>query len=999
MEAEARVGQAPVMVACVSCGAENPDGQSYCGSCAAPLSDTATTEKQRKTVTVVFCDVVGSTALAESRDPEALELLLAAYFSGMKAIVESYGGTVQKFIGDAVVAVFGVPVAHEDDALRALLAAVQMRESLPQFGIEGRIGVNTGEIVTSTHGTIVMGDAVNVAARFQQAAAPGEILLGPQTFALARGAATVEELEPLELKGKSAPMAAFKLVAVGRTAVSPLGDRFVGREAELALLGEAWERALAEGRCELVTIVGEPGVGKSRLVEELIAALRMHAVRGHCLPYGEGITFFPVVEVVKQLGTLPEDATAAGALRSLLGELDAPTSANEIAWAFRRLLEQAAPLLVVFDDIQWGEETFLNLVENLARVSTGAPLMLLCVARPELGERRPQWPVALKLGPLPPAEVEALLPASVPDSLRARIAHAAGGNPLFLTEMIAVAAGAGDEVLVPPTLKALLAARLDQLEGAERSVLQRGSVEGELFHRGAVQALAPTETQLTTRLSSLISKDLIRSDRPVFPTDDGFRFCHLLIRDAAYEALPKATRADLHEQFAHWLDDHDAELVERDEIVGYHLEQAYRYRTELGPLDPAAEALAVRAAGRLVAAGRRARDRLDRFAAISLLERATHLDPSGGLALLPQIAELLYMVGDYPRALALLDEATKTAHECGDKATEAVAAVVRASAASQAGDPTVPFETVVEVAGRATAILDQVGSDEQLAQVLHDAAAFCGFLGRTDEAAHLFQSGMDHARLAEDHYRARACLGGLLGSKTWGSTPVNEFFAFLNGLPAELQPLISGSRFHVALMAAYSGNFAKAHHEYAEAQRFASQFANPFVVASLTMFLGIIELLEDNPISAERTLRDGYERLDKLGALSARVTHATLLAEALSRLDRDDDALEILDVADEIVQADDFDAQVRSGSVRARISARQGRLAEADRLSSVVLETIAATDAIVLHGEALLSRAEVLRASGSNKEAEAALREALKLFEQKENVVQAEQTRALLEAS
>ena len=585
------------------------------------------------------------------------------------------------------------------------------------------------------------------------------------------GAATVEELEPLELKGKSAPMAAFKLVAVGRAVVSPLRDRFVGREAELALLEEAWQRALEEGRCELMTIVGEPGVGKSRLVEELITALRMHAVRGRCLPYGEGITFFPVVEVVKQLGTLPEDATAAGALRSLLGELDAPTSANEIAWAFRRLLEQAAPLLVVFDDIQWGEETFLNLVENLARVSTGAPLMLLCVARPELGERRPQWPVALKLGPLPPAEVEALLPANVPDSLRARIARAAGGNPLFLTEMIAVAAGAGDEVLVPPTLKALLAARLDQLEGVERSVLQRGSVEGELFHRGAVQALAPTEKLLTTRLSALVRKDLIRPDRPVFPSDDGFRFCHLLIRDAAYEALPKATRADLHEQFAHWLDDHDAELVERDEIVGYHLEQAYRYRAELGPPDPAAEALAVRAAGRLVAAGRRARDRLDRFAAISLLERAAHLDPSGGLALLPQIAELLYMVGDSTRALALLDEATKTARECGDEATEAVAAVVRASAASLAGDPAVPFETVVDVADRATVILREIGSDEQVAQVLHDAAAFCGFLGRTDEAARLFQSGMDHAQLAEDHYRARACLGGLLAARPGDRLP------------------------------------------------------------------------------------------------------------------------------------------------------------------------------------------------------------------------------------
>ena len=269
---------------------------------------------------------------------------------------------------------------------------------------------------------------------------------------------------------------------------------------------------------ELVTIVGEPGVGKSRLVEELITTLRMHAVRGRCLPYGEGITFFPVIEVVKQLGTLPEDATATGALRSLLGERDAPTSANEIAWEFRRLLEQAAPLLVVFDDIQWGEETFLNLVENLARVLTGAPLMLLCVRQARAGRAAAQWPVALKLGPLPPAEVEALLPASVPDSLRARIARAAGGNPLFLTEMIAVAAGAGDEVLVPPTLKALLAARLDQLEGAERSVLpawlgRRRALPP--WRRPGARAHRDTADH-TTRLVD--PQGTVRPDRPVLPT-------------------------------------------------------------------------------------------------------------------------------------------------------------------------------------------------------------------------------------------------------------------------------------------------------------------------------------------------------------------------------------------------------------------------------------------------------------------------------------------------
>ena len=555
-----RSGKLARVVPCAICGAKNAEGQRFCGSCAAPLRPSVDGHRQRKTVTIVFCDVVGSTALSESRDPEAVERLLARYFARMRAIVESHGGTVEKFIGDAVVAVFGVPVSHEDDALRALRAAVEMQQALPGLGIEARIGVNTGEIVTSGHGTIVTGDAVNVAARLEQASAAGEVLVGLQTVALAGEGARVEELEPLRLKGKSDPVAAFRLVEVGLGTVRRRGDRFVARTEELALLREVWERVLGERRCELFTIVGEPGIGKSRLVEELIDGLEARVVRGRCLSYGEGITYFPVVEVIKELGALPEDAAAAEVLRSLLRESEVATSADEIAWAFRKLLEDTSPLLVVFDDIQWGVETFLDLVEHVALFSTGAPLMLLCIARPELNEQRPRWLVNLQLGPLPPDDVETLLPATVSGSLRARIIRAAGGNPLFLTEMIAVAADAEGEVVVPPTLKALLAARLDQLEREERGVLQRGSIEGELFHRGAVEALSPAGSELTPRFTALVRKELIRPANSMFPTDAGFSFCHLLIRDAAYDALPKATRAELHERFADWLDQHGAEI-------------------------------------------------------------------------------------------------------------------------------------------------------------------------------------------------------------------------------------------------------------------------------------------------------------------------------------------------------------------------------------------------------------------------------------------------------
>ena len=540
-------------------------------------------------MTVLFCDLTGSTALGESTDPEALRALLARYFERMKAIVESHGGTVEKFIGDAVMAVFGVPVVHEDDALRGVRAAVEMREALPRLGLEGRIGVMTGEVVTGTEERLATGDAVNVAARLEQAAQPGEVLMGQPTLALVRETVETAPVEPLVLKGKAAPVAAYRLVRVLRARERRHRARFVGRERELALIRASAERTRVDRCCELVTVVGDAGVGKSRLVAEVLASVEATVVRGRCLPYGEGITYWPVVEVLNQLDELPADADAAAVIRSLLGESDAATTAEEIAWAFRKTLEHAAarrPLVVVLDDIQWGEETLRDLIEHVALLSTGAAILLLCIARPELVERHPAWPVTLRLEPLGVDDVEQLIPEHVSDELRERIARAAGGNPLFIEEMLAMAGEADGDVVVPPTLQALLAARLDQLEPSERLVLERGAIEGEIFHRGAVQALAPEELHVTPRLAALVRKELIRPDRAQLAGEDGFRFRHLLIRDAAYDGLPKAMRAELHQRFASWLEEHGTELVELDELLGYHLEQACNYHAELGtPVD------------------------------------------------------------------------------------------------------------------------------------------------------------------------------------------------------------------------------------------------------------------------------------------------------------------------------------------------------------------------------------------------------------------------------
>jgi class 3 adenylate cyclase/tetratricopeptide (TPR) repeat protein len=986
------------MAVCASCGAKNAEGQRYCGSCTAPLATSGERLRERKTVTVVFCDVVGSTTLGESHDPEAVERLLISYFVRMREIVEAHGGTVEKFIGDAVVAVFGVPVAHEDDALRALRAAVEMRGALPGLGVEGRIGVDSGEIVTSGLGTLVTGDAVNVAARLEQAASPGEILVGAPTLALAGGSAVVEELRPLALKGKAEPVPAFRLLGVGPVSERRRSDRFVGRVEEMALLRGVWERALVEERCLLATVVGEPGIGKSRLVEELIAGLGARAVRGRCLSYGEGITYFPVVEVIKQLGDLPEDPAGAGALRALLGESEAATTSDEIAWAFRKLLEQAGPLVVVFDDIQWGEETFLDLVEHVALLAA-APLLLLCIARPELSERRPQWPIMLRVGPLQPVEVDELLPGFVLPSLRTRIVRAAGGNPLFLTEMVAVAADGGDEVVVPPTLRALLAARLDRLDGAERSVLQRGAVEGELFHRGAVQALGPPETELNPRLTALVRKELIRPDRPIFPTDDGFRFCHLLIRDAAYDALPKATRAELHERFADWLERHSDGLVERDEIIGYHLEQAYQYRLELAPEDDHALELALRSGRLLERAGRQAHANDDAPAARSLLARATELlrpDDPARPALLVLLGDTAFVQGDVPRAMAFLEEARAAAAAAGQRGVELRARVRRTSFLLQSASTDVTTVALDE-AYAAIDELTELDDPESLGFAWYLVAAVGNARGDfvlKEQAASRWLECARRARLPTQTSFAAAVL---ISALEQGPTHTDEAIAraeqVLADFPGERRPGESS----LGLLYAYAGRFGEAEAAITHSRRIQLELGRPLIYASMSMAIGWSALLAGEPARAEAPLQEGAELLEAAGERGWMSTVAAILAEVLYKLERDDDAEAWSRRSERATSPEDSVSQALWRATRAKALARRdGDAAKALRLSKESVEQARIGNNLRVLGECLSSRAAVFRLLGRADESGPLLEEALTTYELKGIIPAAERVRALL---
>ena len=949
-------------------------------------------------MTVLFCDLTGSTALGEALDPERLRALLARYFERMKAIVERHGGSVEKFIGDAVMAVFGVPVLHEDDALRAVRAAVEMRDALPELGLQGRIGVMTGEVVTGTEERLATGDAVNVAARLQQAAQPGGVLIGQPTLALVRNVAEVEPIEPLELKGKAERVPAFRLVRVREAPERRHGEQFVGREHELSILHDAWERVRAEQRCELVTLVGDAGVGKSRLAAEFLASIEATVLRGRCPPYGEGITYWPVVGVLSQAHVLPPEEAAKVAIRSLLGETEVPTSAEEIAWAFRKTLEQAAaegPLVVIFDDIQWGEETFLDLIEHVALLSSGASILLLCIARPEFTERRPAWPVALRLKPLDAEAVDELIPERIPGEMRDKIARAAGGNPLFIEEMLAMAGEADGELVVPPTLQALLAARLDQLESAERSVLERGAIEGEIFHRGAVQALAPEETQVTHRLAALVRKELIRPDPPQLAGEDGFRFRHLLIRDAAYDALPKATRADLHQRFASWLEKHGTELVGLDELLGYHLEQACRYRAELGTPDDGKLAAAARQ--RLMAGGHRASLRQDYGAAVGLFERAAALSAPAevDLTLESELGEALLWIGRGDDALRRADALVERASAAGDHIGE-VCGMIQAGTRGVYLGTEGAAERLAALVEQTLPLFEAAGDDLALYIANSALAEAAEKRGQMDAGLEALERALTHARRAG--HLPSSFLGGRAAFRFFGATPVSELLTWLN----ENEPPTGRDHFLHAYRAgalAMLGHFDEAREILAEMRGELAERGAGVLLANITAFESVwVELWAGDPGAAAEFGAEGFRLHEELGEQGFLPLAAGNLAQALYALDRLDQADTWAGRAAGLGSSDDAMKEMLWRQVRAKVLVRRGDHADAERLAREAVAIGEATDILDWQGDANADLAEVLLLSGRAEEAGEALAQALLRYERKGNVVMAARVRDRLDA-
>jgi class 3 adenylate cyclase/tetratricopeptide (TPR) repeat protein len=999
---------------CPNCGHENPAEAKFCSECGASLTAAAPAIEQRKVVTVVFSDVTGSTALGERLDPESLRRVLARYFELASQIVERHGGSVEKFIGDAVMAVFGVPHVHEDDALRAVRAAAELRESLERLNAELerdygttlslRIGVNTGEVVTGTEERLATGDAVNVAARLEQAAQPGEILIGADTVGLVRDAVTVEALPPLDAKGKSEPVAAHRLLSLDTEAPAFIRRRdvpIVGRDRQLKMLQDAFDNVVSERSCHLFTFLGPAGVGKSRLVDEFLMRIDgATVVRGRCLSYGEGITYWPVVEVVKQIPDTESlvDGAAWNAIEAVLGEGDATGTPDEIAWAFRKLLEAKAArgaLLCLFDDIQWGEETFLELIEHVADLSRGAPILLVCMARPELLDRRPTWAggklnaTTVSLEPLSEEETDELIAGLLEGSrlderLRSRIRRVAGGNPLYLEEMLALVGRSsnGDEIEVPPTIQALLAARLDQLDPSERHVLERGSVEGEVFHRGAVAALVEDGTSVDGRLVALVRKDLLRPESAQLAGEDGYRFRHLLIRDAAYEALPKAIRAELHKRFAAWLEARGPELVELDEIVGYHLEQAYRYRGELGPLTDS-DRIAGGHAGRLLArAARRALDRGDRRAAATLFERAVELLPENTperVLVLVDLGRILVEAGDdYHGARVALERAAG-----GAKALHREDLLFRAqlelSVLNQYTDPRFQPEGHEALARRAIEVLERQGDEEGLARAWYALALSDWARGRWDAMREPLPGAIEHARRAGSKSSELEVVIFLLVAMVFGSTPASEGIAaahqVLEEYPDSLELQGWASRV-LGTLVGLQGDEEAGRQFLEQARAIFTELGHKEALAALSFSTGGLELKAGNPVAAEREFRAGFELFQSMGERARASTIAAYLAQALIDQGRIDEAEDYVDVSRDMLAERDPGGEGQMKIAAARVFARRGKLDGAIRLAAEAIAIGGEIEELLNLADLLLWQAEVLEMAGRTADAQAALREA-----------------------
>ncbi len=921
--------------------------------------------------------------------------------------------------------------------------------------IEWRMGINTGPVVAGDMASgqrIVTGDAVNVAARLEAAAAPGEILIGAVTYALVRDAVSAEPLAALSLKGKSKPVPAWRLRAVNeasRRRSRPQEAPLVGRRRPLQLLEGAFGEAVEERVCHLFTVLGVAGVGKSRLVDEFIVGLGDQAAvaTGRCLAYGSGITYWPVAEALRSgianaeaaaadptgagvaavLAAEPEAERLTAAVGSLLGMNADAHDQEELFWAVRKTFEALArrrPLVLVLDDIHWGEPTFLDLVEHIADWTRDAPILLIAVARVELLETRPlwgggkRWATTVQLEPLSEIESEELVgsllgQAELPAGFRTRVSQAAEGNPLFVEELLAKLiddgflqrtengwAATGDlrDLAMPPTIQALLAARLEGLGAEERMVMERAAVEGNTFHRGAVTALVPEPLRdhVPERLANLVRMELVRPEQAAFAGEEAYRFRHQLMRDAAYQGLAKQTRSELHERVAGWLEGVVGDrILEYEEIIAYHLEQAYRYRTELAPPDAAATALAIRAGTMLGQASRRAEARGDIAASVDLMDRSASLLPhtADRRLLLAQVAPNLFFVGDGPRAESLLKEVAAESEKAGDARGAAWAQlgllfVQSSTESSEASEYTRNAEMLRD---RLTELGDIEGA--QQAELLAALGLFV--MGRAGEGGARAQAILDAVPSSTSGSLANRARGLRAVAAIAGPMPADEVLRLVEEEVGHTTQLPGGASGPTKMLC-LQGRFAEARAALSRATDQMAERGGRMLPWEAHEVAGNVALLAGEVSQAVRNLQLAYDEKIAAGDRAGASTTATALAEAYLEAQDLDRAWKHAANARETSSRDDFASQGRSREIQARVLSARNQHAEAEALAREAVAIMGGTDYLALDGDALVHLAHVLHAAGKVAEALGSAREAVELYHRKGANFLVERTRNLI---
>jgi class 3 adenylate cyclase/tetratricopeptide (TPR) repeat protein len=934
---------------------------------------------ERKLASVLFVDIVDSTRLVTGADPEVVRRRVTRFFETVSSCVEQHGGIVEKFAGDAVMAAFGVPQAHEDDALRAIRAALAMRSAVDELQLEARIGIEAGEVVVdSAESTFATGEAVNLAARLQEAARPGEILVGPTSYRLAAASLVVEDAGPLELKGIDGPLRAWRVVDLLDGPGRPLGPRapLVGRDAELELLENTFNRSLRDRRAHLFTIYGEAGVGKSRLAREFLDGVeRASVLIGRALPYGEGVTYWPLGEMVKAAAGISDDdpleeafeklreccaedavADVLGLAAGLMEALDGERSPQEIAWAAREVMQGIAevqPLILLFEDIHWAEAPLLDLIEHIADW-VRAPILILCLARPELLEARPGWgggrvrSTAIELEPLSEEEsaelVEQLLSQLAgaagerPRSLPQEALDRAEGNPLFVEETIRMLVesgsgnGAGDRV--PDTLQALIAARIDHLPPDAKTLLQRASVVGRVFWRGALEYLAPDVSEQEVSLEDLLGREfLLREPRSSISGEAAYRFKHALIREVAYTGLSKLARAQYHARFAEWLADRTGE--ELVEIRAYHLDQAVEFLTELEGAPP--EELAEETADALVTAAKRAIAREAYANARKLALRALELRPT--LRARYVAARAAWRLQDYAAVQVEMEKVREQAHTLDEPVIEAMALTGLGEAAFRRD---ADLDRAQELVDRALELLEAEDDPVARFDALTARAIIGGGHGDMDEVvtfmerayAIAMQAGRKDLQTIAAQILAQTHIVRLeLDEAELLLTRALELAGESGSIRAR-----AGASLSYGWFLAVRGELDAAETVYEEVRQSAAELGMEGTIAVALVRIGAVAVKRRDYQRAEKLYREALRITATRGDRGLLPDIRVSLAEVLAAVGKLDEAERLMLEAQTGIRPEDPHFETTLNGVLATIRAAQGRDDEAEQLFLQAIE-------------------------------------------------------------